>query len=64
MTLFVLVDDIGGADTDEWAQAQAAVHAAAAKAGITLAGLEITSLWDLSAADYLTSQAIGDPTSS
>lgn len=64
VTLFVITEDNDEVDADEWAQAQAAVHAAAAEAGITLAGLEVTSIWDLSAADYITSQAIGDPASS
>lgn len=60
VTLFVVADDLSAVDDAVWNEAFDVVHAHAGDRGITVAGVEITTLWDMSAADYLTSAAISD----
>lgn len=64
VTLFVLAEDGEVPDEDGWSAAVDAVHGHAATAGIALTGPEITSLGEMSALDYLTSQAVADADSS
>ena len=64
VTLFVVADDPSAVDRALWDTAFDVVHAHADAHGIALAGPEITTLWDMSAADYLTSDAVSDADSS
>jgi hypothetical protein len=64
VTLFVIAEDHAAIDAQLWATAVDAIHANAQENGIAVAGPEITTLWDMSAADYLTSHAIQDADSS
>jgi hypothetical protein len=64
VTLFVLADDLAAVDGAAWNEAFDVVHAHAADRGITVAGIDVTTLWDMSAADYLTSAAVSDADSS
>lgn len=64
VTLFVVADDFSAVDVAAWNEAFEVVHAHAAARGITVAGVDITTLWDMSAADYLTSAAVSDADSS
>ena len=64
VTLFVVADDSSAVDSAAWNEAFDIVHAHAADHGIIVAGIEITTLWDMSAADYLTSAAVSDADSS
>ncbi len=57
-TLLVIANDDQRPDADGWGAAFDAVHQHASAAGIALAGPDITDLRDMSAADYLTSQAV------
>ncbi len=63
-TLFVVTNEGEQADLEEWQCAFEAVHESAAAAGIALIGPEVASLWDMAAADYLTSQPVSDADSS
>ncbi len=63
VTLFV-VGDMRAPEPHAWAQAFDAVHQHAAANGIILAGPELTTLWEMSAADYITSQAVDNADSS
>lgn len=64
VTFFVVVDDDLQPDVDGWGVALDSLHVSAAAAGIALAGPDFTSLREMSAADYLTSQAIANADSS
>jgi len=64
VTLFVVAEEDQQPDVDGWGAALDAFHEQAAAAGIALAGPDITDLRQMSAADYLTSQAIADADSS
>jgi hypothetical protein len=59
VTVFVVAED--GAqqpDVAEWTELVDVVHVHAAAHGIALAGPDISTLWDMSAADYITSHGI------
>jgi len=64
VTLFVVTEPGAVVDVGLWTSAVEAIHEQATNAGIALVGPEIGSLWDMTAADYLTSQAIEDADSS
>lgn len=64
VTLFVVANEGEQPDQQEWDDAFAAVHVAAAAGGLALTGPEIGSLYDMTASDYLTSHAIEDADSS
>jgi len=64
VTLFVVSHDAQHPNEDEWLAAFDAVHQVADEHGIALSGPEIGSLWDMTAADYLNSQAVSDADSS
>ena len=58
-TLFVITSDTDQRpDLHVWAELMEPIYERAASADIALVGPEIQSLWDMTAADYLTSQAI------
>jgi hypothetical protein len=59
VTLFVITNDTEQQpDLNVWADLMESLYEHAASAGITLVGPEVHSLWDMTAADYLTSQAV------
>lgn len=64
VTLFVVANDDERPDVDGWVAVLDALHEGAATAGIAITGPDITDLREMSAADYLTSQAIADADSS
>jgi hypothetical protein len=64
VTLFVVADDDQQPNVDGWAAVFDALHEQADAAGVAFAGPDITDLRQMSAADYLTSQAIADADSS
>jgi hypothetical protein len=64
VTLFVVSEEGAQPDQQEWQAAFDVVHQAAAAAGIALAGPDISSLWDMSAADYINSAPVGEVDSS
>lgn len=64
VTLFVVSEEGVQPDRQEWHAAFDVVHEVAAKAGIALIGPEIAGLWDMSAADYISSAPVADADSS
>ena len=64
VTLFVVAEVGATIDVTLWTDAVDAIHEHAAANGVALAGPEIGTLWDMTAADYVTSHAVGDADSS
>ncbi len=64
VTLFVVSEEEAQPDQEEWQAAFDVVHQAAATGGIALAGPDISSLWDMSAADYINSAPVDEAASS
>jgi hypothetical protein len=64
VTLYVVGDGSSPVDVTAWTTAVDAITPLAGSNGITLVGPEITTLWDMSAADYLTSHPVEDADSS
>jgi len=64
VTLYVIGQDDQQPDSDEWTTIIGSLYEPAGEHGITLVGPEITSLWDMSARDYLTSAPIVERQSS
>lgn len=59
VTVFVIAEEGGQQpDADEWTALVDAVHERAAAYGIALTGPDISTLWEMSAADYITSHGI------
>jgi hypothetical protein len=64
VTLWVIRDDERDLDESVWDEVVQPVREHALANGIALAGPEIASLWEMAAADYITSDAIDDAESS
>lgn len=64
VTLFVIADLGASVDASIWMTAVDAVQPRASANGIALVGPEITTMWEMTAADYLTSGPIADADSS
>lgn len=60
VTLFVVAEEPSSVDRGLWEAAFDEVCTYAATRGIVVMGPEITTLWEMSAGDYLTSQAVDD----
>jgi hypothetical protein len=58
VTLFVVAQGDQQPDFNEWARLVESLYEQAAANGIVLTGPELGSLWDMTAADYLTSQTV------
>ena len=64
VTLFVVTDETQSVDREEWFVIVQAVREHSESNGLTLIGPEFASLWDMTAADYVTSQAVSAADSS